>query len=53
MTTESEKKEIVRVCGPDYEESDIPAYIRQRDLNGENWAELHGARQDENGEWQI
>jgi len=23
------EKEIIRVCGPDYEESDIPAYIRQ------------------------
>lgn len=29
--TKNEEKEIVRVCGPNYEESDIPSYIRKRD----------------------
>lgn len=29
MTLE-EEKEVIRVCGSDYEESDIPAYMRQR-----------------------
>jgi len=29
--TEEEEKEVIRVCGPNYEESDIPAYIRNRD----------------------
>lgn len=28
--TDEEEKEIKRVCGENYEESDIPAYIRQR-----------------------
>ena len=30
--TKEEKKEVIRVCGENYEESDIPAYIRRRDL---------------------
>jgi len=30
--TKNEEKEIIRVVGPDYEKSDVPAYIRQRDL---------------------
>jgi len=29
--TNEEKKEVVRICGPNYEYLDIPAYIRQRD----------------------
>jgi len=29
--TEQEEKEIVRVCGKDYDYLDIPAYIRKRD----------------------
>jgi|GEM_PF-4709166 len=29
--TQAEKKEVIRVCGPDYDELDIPAYIRNRD----------------------
>jgi hypothetical protein len=29
--TKSEKSEIIRVCGADYEESDVPAYIRNRE----------------------
>lgn len=29
--TNSEEKEIIRICGPNYEPSDVPAYIRQRD----------------------
>lgn len=28
--TREEEREVIRVCGPDYEESDIPAYIRNR-----------------------
>lgn len=28
--TPEEEREVIRVCGPDYEESDIPAYIRNR-----------------------
>lgn len=28
--TAAEEREVIRVCGPDYEESDIPAYIRNR-----------------------
>ena len=30
--TKQEEKEIIRVCGPNYKESDIPAFIRNRDL---------------------
>lgn len=30
--THEEEKEVIRVCGPDYEEADVPAYIRKRDL---------------------
>jgi len=29
--TQKEEKEIIRVCGPNYKEIDIPAYIRRRD----------------------
>lgn len=27
-----EEKEIIRVCGKNYQESDIPAYIRKREM---------------------
>jgi len=30
--TETEEKEIIRVCGKDYGYWDIPAYIRKRDF---------------------
>ena len=30
--TKEEEKEVIRVCGENYEENDIPAYIRKRDL---------------------
>ncbi len=33
--TQEEEKEIIRVCGINYEPSDVPAYIRQRDFNDE------------------
>jgi len=33
--TEEEKKEIIRVCGEDFDYWDIPAYIRQRDKKRE------------------
>jgi hypothetical protein len=33
--TEEEKKEIIRVCGKDYNYWDIPAYIRKRDFERE------------------
>ena len=29
--TKNEEKEIIRVCGENYLESDIPAFIRDRD----------------------
>jgi hypothetical protein len=29
--TNQEEKEVIRVCGENYEESDIPAYMRKRD----------------------
>jgi len=29
--TKAEKKEIIRVCGPNYEYTDIPPAIRKRD----------------------
>ena len=32
MTAE-EEKEVIRVCGKDYDGLDIPAYIRRRDEN--------------------
>jgi len=39
------------------EELDIPAYIRKGvKLNDEDihdWAEMHGARQNEDGEWEV
>ena len=35
--TKEEEKEVIRVCGEDYEESDIPAYIRKREEE-EAWA---------------
>ena len=31
MITQQEKKQIIRVCGKDYEETDIPSYIRRRE----------------------
>ena len=31
MPTKNEEKEIIRVCGENYLESDIPAFIRDRD----------------------
>lgn len=41
--TNQEYKDIVQMFGPNYEESDVPAYIRQRDferaLVGEQLAE--------------
>jgi hypothetical protein len=33
--TEQEKKEIIRVCGENFDHWDIPAYIRQRDKKRE------------------
>jgi hypothetical protein len=33
--TKEEEKEIIRVCGEDYDWWDIPAYIRERDKKGE------------------
>jgi len=33
--TKEEEKEIIRVCGKDYDEWNIPAYIRQRDKKKE------------------
>jgi len=32
MTKEEEEKGVIRVCGENYEEGDIPAFIRKRDL---------------------
>lgn len=29
--TPEEEKEVIRVCGKDYDEVDIPTYIRNRD----------------------
>jgi hypothetical protein len=29
--TKAEEKEVIRIYGPDYEEKDIPTYIRNRD----------------------
>jgi len=29
--TKEEEKEIIRICGKDYDYRDIPAYIRKRD----------------------
>jgi len=33
--TQEEEKEVIRVCGPNYEESDIPTFIRNRDTERE------------------
>ena len=33
--TETEEKEIIRVCGKDYGYWDIPAYIRKQDFEKE------------------
>ncbi len=30
--TKEEEKEVIRVCGPNYEKTDIPAFIRNRDV---------------------
>jgi len=35
MPTAEEEKQIIRVCGPNYEESDIPTYIRNREFEKE------------------
>ena len=35
MTTLEEEKEIIRVCGSNYEPNDVPAYIRQREFDEE------------------
>lgn len=32
--TQQEEKEIIRICGPNYKENDVPTYIRKRD---EKW----------------
>jgi hypothetical protein len=32
IMTHEEEKEVIRVCGKDYEESDIPSYIRNREV---------------------
>jgi len=29
--TQEEKQEVIRVCGPNFNEKDIPTYIRNRD----------------------
>jgi tRNA nucleotidyltransferase (CCA-adding enzyme) len=42
--TKNEEKEVIRVCGPNYEESDIPAFIRKRD---ENKARAEDAMEEE------
>ena len=31
--TKEEEAEVIRVCGPDYDYEDIPAYIRERNEN--------------------
>ena len=33
--TDEERLQIIRVCGPNYKETDIPAYIRARDFDEE------------------
>ena len=47
MTTE-EKKEVVRVCGDNYEENDIPSYIRNRDNEKDICPECGEHRPDDN-----
>lgn len=42
--TKAEEKEVIRVCGPDYDYEDIPAYIRERDENKNRKSECCGAR---------
>jgi len=37
--TNQEQKEVIRVCGPDYKESDIPSYLRNRDARIEEHKE--------------
>lgn len=44
--TQEEEKEVIRVCGPNYEEKDIPAYIRERDAE-EYWQEEIRRREKE------
>ena len=31
MITQDEQKQIIRVCGEEYEETDIPTYLRNRE----------------------
>jgi hypothetical protein len=33
--TEEERLQVIRVCGKDHDESDIPAVIRKRDFQAE------------------
>ena len=67
MITQDEQKQIIRVCGKDYEETDIPSYIRRRENTEsleeeaerikseiayeEDWAELHNAFYNKDGEY--
>lgn len=45
MTTQ-EEIEIIRVCGPNYEESDIPTYIRNRDGEESEEEKYEGEKHD-------
>ena len=65
--TQQEQKQIIRVCGEEYEEIDIPSYIRRRENTEtleeeaeriksetayeEDWAELHNAFYNKDGEY--
>lgn len=53
--TQDEIKQIERVFQKpinEVDELDVPAFIRKRD-EIEDWAQEHGAYQDENGEWIV
>jgi hypothetical protein len=52
--TQDEIKQIERIFQKpinEVDELDVPAFIRKRDAM--DWAEEHGACQDENGEWIV
>ena len=53
--TKEQEKEMVRVCGKDFKEIDIPTILRNN-AKGESmqeWVDLHGASQDEEGDWSV
>jgi len=46
--TKEQEKEMVRVCGKDFKEID-----NAKGESMQEWVDLHGASQDEEGDWSV